>query len=398
MSDHQRNLLVREARFELVEHILPFWMEKMTDRDNGGFYGRMDGENRIHPKAEKGGILNARILWTFSAAFRHLKLDTCLNFAQRARDYIVGNFFDEPWGGTYWSLDFTGKPADAKKQIYAQAFFLYALSEYFLATGDKESKEKAIQLFRLIEQHSFDADQNGYLEAFDREWNLLDDLRLSEKDANEKKTMNTHLHILEAYTNLYRIWPGELLAERLRNLIGLFLQKIIDPESHHLILFFDEGWQRKSTVISYGHDIECTWLLAEAAGVLGDKTLADRVGEASLRIVAAVEEGLRSDGSIIYEEDRITGHRDEDRHWWPQAEAVIGFYNAFERTGQQKYLDRAVSCFRYIQQYLIDPTNGEWYWSRKADGGINVKDDKAGFWKCPYHNGRMCLEIIQRMS
>ena len=395
-TDNKSLLLAGELRHELMNHILPFWMERMQDREHGGFYGQMDGENRINPKAEKGGILNARILWTFSAAFRYLRQKQYLDAAIRARDYIFKFFFDEKQGGTFWCLDYTGKPADTKKQIYSQAFFIYALSEYFMATGDASGKEKAIRLFHLIEQYSFDPEHNGYFEAFDRQWRLLEDLRLSKKDANEKKTMNTHLHILEAYTSLYRIWPDKKLAEKLRNLILLFMDRIIDAESNHLNLFFDEQWNCKSSVISYGHDIECSWLLYEAAVLLGDTGLTDKVQDQSLRTVRAVEEGLCADGSLIYEKDRNTGHLDEDRHWWPQAEAVVGFFNAYELTGNSAYFGLAVNIFQYIKEFLVDPSSGEWYWSIKADGTINRVDDKAGFWKCPYHNGRMCLEIMRR--
>ncbi len=398
MTDSASIRLASDLHHELTHHILPFWMERMQDWKHSGFYGRMDGRNKIHPRAIRGGILNARILWTFSAAARHLRQDPYLDVARRTREYIVTHFVDEKWGGTYWSVDYKGLPADTKKQVYSQAFFIYALSEYVMATGDTLSKEAAIRLFELIEQHSFDPVFHGYLEAFDRQWQPLSDMRLSDKDANEKKTMNTHLHILEAYTNLYRVWQDALLAKKLRSLIQLFMKRIIDPDSSHLNLFFDEQWDCKSSVVSYGHDIECSWLLLEAAGVLGDHELAEAVRQKCLQVVAAAEEGIRGDGSIVYESDRRTGLLDEDRHWWPQAEAVVGFYNAYELTGDTRYLDRAVACFRYIKGRLIDPGNGEWYWSIKANGTINRNDDKAGFWKCPYHNGRMCLEVMQRVK
>lgn len=397
-NDSRSMRLAREVRDELTTHILPFWTDEMQDQKYGGFYGRMDGNNMIHPLAPKGGILNARILWTFSAAARHLRQDMYMDMARRARDYILTFFFDGTWGGTYWSVDHTGRPADTKKQIYSQAFFIYALSEYTMATDDAACKEAAIRLFELIERHSFDPVHHGYFEAFDRQWQPLEDMRLSEKDANEKKTMNTHLHILEAYTNLYRVWRDELLAKKLRSLILLFTEKIIDPVSHHLNLFFDEQWNRKSRVISFGHDIECSWLLAEAADTLGDRVLAGTVKQKCLKVAAAAVEGIGEDGGLMYEADPVAGHRDDDRHWWPQAEAVVGFYHAYELTGDIRYLDIAENCFHYIRNSLIDPANGEWYWSIKADGTINRKDDKAGFWKCPYHNSRMCLEIMQRVK
>lgn len=388
--------LSAKLKTELVQHILPFWMQKMTDHEQGGFYGRMDGNNRLIIDAPKGGILNARILWTFAAAYRELKNPEYLAAAERAKNYIFDHFFDTLSGGTYWSLDYKGQPLDTKKQIYSQAFFIYALSEYHLATTDAKCRDTAISLFKLIEEHSFDTVQNGYFEAYSRDWQLLNDLRLSEKDANEKKTMNTHLHILEAYTNLYRTWKADHLAKQLRNLINLFTEKIIDPKTNHLNLFFAENWECKSNITSYGHDIESSWLLYEAACVLGDEKLIAETAKISLKITEASMEGLQPDGSIIYEKNTITEHIDTERHWWPQAEAVVGFYNAYELTADVDFLQKAVKSYEYIRAYLTDRENGEWFWSCNSDGTLNHTDDKAGFWKCPYHNGRMCLEIIRR--
>ena len=398
MAENLAMQLSEKVETELVQDILPFWMNKMTDRENGGFYGQIDGNNRLIADAPKGGILNARILWTFSSAYRSINNPLYLETATRARDYIFGHFFDHQNDGTYWSLTSWGEPLDTKKQIYSQAFFIYALSEYYLATGDERCRDKAIQLFRLIEKYSFDAELDGYFEAYSSDWKLLDDLRLSEKDANEKKTMNTHLHILEAYTNLYRTWKDVGLEKQLRNLIVIFLEKIVDPETAHLNLFFDENLVCKSSITSYGHDIECSWLLYEAALELNDPEFTAKTKSICLKIVNATLQGLQPDGSIIYERDNGSGHIDYDIHWLLQAEAVVGFYNAFQLTGDKKYLLLADNCFSFVEKHLIDTQYGEWYWSIRSDGSVNRSGDKAGFWKCPYHNGRMCLEIMKRVN
>lgn len=388
--------LKSEVQEELLNHILPFWSEKMVDHEHGGFYGQIDGNNQLIQTADKGGILNARILWSFSSVYLQNKNPLYLEMANRAKAFILDHFFDPEFGGTYWTISFDGKPVDTKKQIYSQAFFIYAFTEHFRASGDESSLQTAIELFRMIEKHSFDTELNGYFEAYSRDWNLLEDLRLSEKDANEKKTMNTHLHILEAYTNLYRVWKDDGLAQQLHNLILIFIEKIVNKSTNHLDLFFDESWNTKSTIVSYGHDIEAAWLIDEAARVLGDQELLARVQETCIGIAEAACEGLQPDGSVVYEQDNSTGHLDKDRHWWGQAEAVVGFLNTYELTGNVEWLVKAENNWKYIKENLIDQAEGEWFWSISNEGIANRKEDKAGFWKCPYHNSRMCLEVMNR--
>ena len=427
--------LKTELEVELTANILPYWINKMQDRENGGFYGRIDGNEIIHQNANKGAILNARILWTFSAAYRLLKNPAYLEMAERAYQYLTEYFMDSKDGGVFWELDFLGNPVNTKKQTYAQGFALYGLSEYYRATGRPAALEQAKMLFFLIERHCHDQQTGGYFEAFTRNWRPIDDMRLSEKDANEKKTMNTHLHILEPYTNLMRIWKSPGIKHAQRNLISIFTDKILNSDTNHLQLFFDENWNCKSTAISYGHDIEASWLLVEAAELLGDQALTEQIKNISLKIVDAASEGLQPDGSMIYEKrfnnSTIQQFKDSkiqqfnnsmeslngealtegnhgiieslnhgimeswnDRHWWVQAEAVVGLMYAWKNSGNMLYRENAQKAWDYIRRQIIDAVNGEWYWSRLADGQANLHDDKAGFWKCPYHNGRMCMEIM----
>ena len=390
--------LKQQVKEVLTNNIMPFWSVKMVDEANGGFYGQIDGNNQIHPTADKGGILNARILWTFSSAYLQEKNPLYLEMANRAKAYILAHFFDNEFGGTYWKLSFDGNPVDTKKQIYSQAFFIYAFTEHYRALGDESSLQTAIDLFQLIEKHSFDPEQNGYFEAYSRDWVLLEDLRLSEKDENEKKTMNTHLHILEAYTNLYRVWKDDRLATQLRNLILIFTDKIVNQTTNHLNLFFDENWNSKSIIVSYGHDIEASWLIDEAARVLGDKALLIKVQKICISIAEAACEGLQPDGSLYYEMDEAIGHLDKDRHWWVQAEGVLGFLNAWELTGDEAWHVKEQRCWNYISDHIIDRAGGEWFWSISDAGVPILSGDKAGFWKCPYHNSRMCLEIMMRLE
>ena len=398
MDKNKLVLFKKEMQDVLTGNILPFWIDKMVDHENGGFYGRIDGHGNLHADAEKGGILNARILWTFSAAYRVLGKSEYLEMATRAKDYIIAHFIDREYGGTYWSLDYKGNPKDTKKQFYAIGFMIYGLSEYVRATGDKEALYYAIQLFECIEEHSLDVIYNGYIEACTREWGEIADMRLSDLDANYPKSQNTHLHIIEPYANLYRVWKDERLEKALRNMINIFTDKILNPETNHLDLFFEKDWTRGAGHLeSYGHDIECSWLMHEAALVLGDAEVLKKVEEIVPLVAKASEKGLNPDGSMIHEANLDTGRVDDDLHWGVQAEAVVGFYNIYQYFADESALDKSLHCWQYIKDNLIDYEGGEWYWSRRPDGTLNLDDDKAGFWKCPYHNGRMCLEIIERI-
>ncbi len=392
------NRMRKEMEEELVADILPFWINKMTDTVNGGFYGRITGREILIPEAEKGAVLNARILWTFSSAYRILKKDEYLATATRAKRVIIDDFYDKEYGGVFWSLDCKGRPLDMKKQIYALGFAIYGLSEYHRATGDEEALDYAIRLFESIEEHSFDSVKNGYCEALTREWGEIADMRLSDKDENERKTMNTHLHILEPYTNLFRVWKDQRLKGQLRNLIGIFADKILNMKTGHLELFFNDDWVSKYRIVSYGHDIEASWLIHEAALVLGDKAVLGKIEPLVEYIAAASDEGLAPDGSMIYETFPGKDKTDTERHWWVQAENVVGHANLYQHFGDEVAMRKALRCWEFIKRNLIDHKNGEWYWSVRSDGSVNTADDKAGFWKCPYHNGRMCMEIIERFS
>lgn len=386
--------LAAEMKKELTENILPYWMKKMCN-PAGGFYGRIDGDEVLDPDAPVGNIMTARILWTFASAYRVLGNPEYLEMALKAKALIIDHFYDKENGGTYWSLNADYSPLDTKKQIYAIAFTIYGLAELNRATGDPEALEYAVKLFRSIEEHSYDTVKDGYFEAFTRTWEPIEDMRLSEKDANESKTMNTHLHVIEAYTCLYRVWKDELLEKRLRGLINVF-DKYIFAEDGHLKLFFDNDWNCGYDIFSYGHDIEASWLLHESALVLGDQEWLAKVEKRLPSIVDAATEGFTPEGGMIYE--KIGEEIDADRHWWVQAEAAVGYFNLWEHFGDRQALENAIHCWEYIKSELIDKENGEWFWSRRADGTVNRAEDKAGFWKCPYHNGRMCLEIIERTS
>ena len=399
-----------EAQALLETNILRFWQERMVDYQQGGFYGRIDGYNVLHPDAEKGAVLNARILWTFSAAARVLHNTPYRILAARAYDYLMQRFMDREQGGVYWSLNADGTPLDTKKQTYAIAFAIYGLAEYVRLTNNQEALNAAIRLFEDIEAHAFhvsplegESEGVGYVEALTRDWQPIADMRLSEKDENGVFTMNTHLHVLEAYTNLYRVLKNvqrddvqgtkERVEHQLRNLIDIFATRIFDPATGHLMLFFDKNWVslpcgegQGGVSFSPGHDIEAAWLLHEALEVFGDEELLNQTLPVIHSLAQAAEEDIM-----------------DEKEWWCYAEAVVGYLDQWKLYQKEKpvesniNLELAEAAFYYIQTHLMDRENGEWFWAILPDGTPDRTHDKAGFWKCPYHNSRMCFELIERL-
>jgi cellobiose epimerase len=385
-----------ERESELIR-ILDYWMTHAPDMELGGYKGELDFANNPKPGATKGAILHARILWTFSSAYRTNQSKPCLDQARRAYAYLRDHFIDREWGGVYWELEADGTVRNARKQIYALAFAVYGLSEFYLATRDDEALQIAKDLFEVIEKHSFDSVHNGYLEALSREWGVLEDVRLSDKDENALKTMNTHLHVLEAYTNLYRAWKDERLKQAQTNLIHVFLERIVQSD-HHFGLFFDDHWTLSSRNVSPGHDIEGSWLLYEAAEVLGDAGLMARVKDVAIAMAdATMKSGISPEGAVREELHVATGHRDPSFHWWPQAEGVVGFFNAWQLSGRPEFLELACRIWVFARDHLLDRENGEWFWKVDAEGKPVLSEPKVAFWKCPYHNGRACMEILHRV-
>jgi mannobiose 2-epimerase len=386
--------LKKELQQELT-NILQYWMQHTVDEQYGGFYGKIDNDNNADTDTPKGLVLNARLLWAFSAAYNYTKEKKCLAIADRAYHYLMDHFLDKQYGGFYWAIDKVGNITDSKKQVYGIAFCLYGFSEYYKATNNDMALQQAKDCYNCIEQFSFDKNKGGYLEAFTRDWQPIDDLRLSAKDANEKKTMNTHLHVLEAYTNLYRVWKDEGLRNSIKLLLKNFIEHIVDSETGHLHLFFDEDWKVKGDIISYGHDIEAAWLLLEAAEEISDEKLIEEIKKLSLKMATAAAKGLDTDGGLWYEREH--GQLVKQKHSWPQAEAMVGFFNTWQLTNDEKYFNYVLNSWQFIQLYILDKKNGEWFWGVNGDHSIMENQDKAGFWKCPYHNTRACMEIIKRI-
>lgn len=395
---HSPELWLTQLENELHGNILGFWMKHTKDETNGGFVGEIDNLLNTVPEAEKSLVLNARILWTFASAYRFYGKAEYLDMADRAYTYLVDHFTDKEHGGFYWMVDAKGNPSQAKKQIYGQAFAIYALAEFYHATHRDEVLNQAIELFHLIEKYGYDPIYKGYIEALSQDWKITDNLSLSAKDMNEKKSMNTHLHVLEAYTGLYRVWKSEELKKTLTELIEVMLDHIIDQEGEHFHLFLDEAWNVKSDIISYGHDIEGSWLLVEAAETLGDEELLHRVRTVAISMAEAVlAEGIDTDGGI-WNESGPNGLLGKDKDWWPQAEAVVGFYNAYQLTGEARFNEAAQAAWTFIDKYMVDHKLGEWYWGVDENHQPLAHEPKVSAWKCPYHNSRACFEMIVRLK
>ena len=377
-----------------LKNILDYWIKNTIDEINGGFVGKIDHTGKVYNDAPKGAVLNSRILWTFSAAYNLTREPVYLNIAARAFQYIQDYIVDKKYGGVYWAVDHEGRPLETEKEIYALSFAVYGLSEYFKASGNDSSRKLAVMIYDDILKYSYDKKNGGYIEGFSRDWKQIPERRLGP----DKKSMNTHLHLLEAFSNLLATWNDSELFEKVKELVTIFQDHVISSKTSHLVLFFDEEWNEKSTMISYGHDIEAAWLILEAAEKLKDDGLIDSVKRTSIKVTNAAAEGLDGDGGLWYEYDVDKKHMLKEKHWWPQSEAMVGFFNAWEISKDEKYLKQSIKTWEFVKEHLLDKRLGEWYSGLKEDLSPIPKADKVGIWKCPYHNGRACIELIKRIN
>ncbi len=383
--------LVGEFEAEL-RAIADWWLTYSLDEEQGGFYGEVNVDNQPVPEADKGVVLNTRILWFFSELAGHLDDARYTQAAARAYEYFRQYFIDADRGGVFWALNFRGEPVDTKKQVYAQAFAIYALVAYYELSGNQEALEKAINIFYLMEKHTVDRQRGGYLEAFARDWSGLDDVRLSTKDLNFPKSQNTHLHVLEAYTTLHKVAPEPDITAALRNCIELFEDHIIDQKSLHLRMFMASDWSDHSPGYTYGHDIESSWLLAKALESLDEPEVSARLEPTVIAIAdVCLAEAMGEQGEVLDGYDFASKSQHRERVWWVQAEALVGFLKVHALTGEQKYRSAAEKVWAFIKRYQIH-VGGEWLWFSSLDTQPTPAPYKMGFWKGPYHNGRAMIE------
>lgn len=384
--------LKNECKNELVKRIIPFW-NSLRDDENGGFYGFMGNDLKVDKKADKGVILNSRILWFYSSAFKVLGDQVLLDNAKHAYEFLRDHCYDKKYGGVYYMMTFDGKPSDDMKHTYNQAFAVYALSAYYIASGDKEALALAYELFNTIETKTLD--EFGYVEAFSRKWEPAKNDVLSENGIDASKTMNNVLHLIEAYTVLFEADGNEKVRKRLMFLLGLTKNKIFDSKNNKLLVFFDKEWNVLGDIHSYGHDIEATWLIDRACEVIADRELEAEWRNINLRIAENIYNIAFVDGALNNERD---GDKiDDKRVWWVQAETVVGFTNAYMQSGNKKYLKAAEETMNWIKTYQTDSRENSEWWGEVEHNGKPMKTvDMVNPWKCPYHNGRMCLEIMNR--
>ena len=387
-----------EFERELTCNILPFWMTHAVNSRNGGMHGALTNDLQVQRNEPRSAVLAARVLWTFSAVFRRLGDPAYRAMADRAFEDLVHSFWDDRYGGVVWSVDRSGRAVSDRKHHYAQAFAIYGLSEYAHATGSAAALDRSRAIFQLLEAHAYDADHGGYIEGSSRAWEPLVDARLSDRDLESPKSMNTMIHLMEAYTNLHRVWPDAVLARQLQHLIGIVLDKILDRTAGHLRLFFDENWTSLIDGVSFGHDIEASWLLHEAALELGDPNVLVAATDAAKQLAASVlRDGVDADGSL-FSEAAPDGTLDGGKDWWPQAEAIVGFYNAYELTGDAAYARASRACWDYAKSALVDAEHGGWIKRINEHGVPDPLRYKSGPWECPYHQSRTCLEMMHRLG
>lgn len=386
-----------QALRELGENILPFSMRFVVDREHGGFYGHVANDRTIQKQAPKGLVQHSRMLWIFAHASRIMGDPAYPPIVSHARKALMDWFWDREHGGFFWVVGYQGRPLQTAKFTYGQAFALYGLAEAHLADGDAQCLDRAIALYRLLERHSRDPEHGGYWESRHWDWSPAPELRVDPTTLPVAKGMNSHLHVLEAYTNLLRAWDDDELRASLRAQIQTFLDRLVNPDTHQFSLFFDPAWHPLSDHVSHGHDIEGSWLLVEAAEVLGDPGLLAQARETALQMATVtLEQGVDADGGL-FDEGKSSNAAGRGKIWWPQTEAMVGFLNAYQLNGDRRFLDAALASWRFIQECLVDREHGEWFWG--VDGtGRPLDHEKAGFWKTPYHNGRACLEVWKRVQ
>ena len=387
-----------EKEFEAeLSRILLFWETRAVDREFGGFYGAIDGHGRLVDHASKGVILNTRILWTFAYAGVHYADDRFFEICERSYSYLKQFFWDDLHLGFFWELDHQGRVLNDRKQTYAQAFGVYALAQYYQYSKVSEAKDLALKLFELLELHALDSEEGGYIEAFARDWSPIKDMRLSHKDLNAPKTANTHLHVLEAYTSLYSVTREEKVKVALLRLLKLFRDYFFRG-SLHLRLFFTHRWEERGEEISFGHDIEAVWLLLEAAESTGVREEIDYWKNQLVRVADQfIRVGIAADFGVLNAMEIASGALDSDRHWWPQAEAMVGLHYAYGQTKEDKYLDVLEGIWEYTKSHIIDKNLGEWRFRVNEAGVPYSSENLLGPWKCPYHNGRAMMVLLQRI-
>ena len=396
---------------ELHKDILPYWMKYGVEKNGHGFYGAVDLKGKPVLSANKTSVLNARILWTFSAAAMLDGNKQYAEMADKAYKVVTEDFEDKKYGGYFMELTSSDKVANDIKHTYAQAFVLYSLCKYYEFRKKTETLQKIKDFFLLLEEKTKDTQNEGYQESFTRDWKLYEKNRMA--DNNEPKTMNTHLHVLEAWAALYSVWKDPLVKKRLTEMMELFLDKIIRKEGHFGI-FFDEKFNEAEAsrgICSFGHDIEGSWLLWEAAEILGNKNIIKRMKPLAIKMVNNIERvAVDKDGGLFLESTRFGSHVKTNKHWWQQSETLVGFMNAFELTRDEKYWETVKLSWNFIDTYLIDHERGEWYTKLNRLGVpflVEPKDDPSPYyrndwkidpWKCPYHNGRSMMEMMKRID
>lgn len=380
------DVLRSEIVSDLKNNILPFWEKHIVD-PAGGFYGMVGRDGTPVMDAPKGSVLNARILWTFSMAYRLYGNEAYKKLADRAQHYFINQFIDPHYGGVYWSVKADCTPLETDKQTCACAYAIYGLSEHFRATGNLESLQKSIDIYRIMEEKIKDPTKDGYIESFTRKWGIPKRQGF-DGNPNATKTL-THIHVLEAYTSLYKVWRDNGLRRRLSKLIDILTTYLYDSHTHHLIPSCDSNWNNLDDIDSYGHDIEASWLLIEAAKTLGDPQVFDKSKEIALELVdTSLKEGIdTATGAMMYE--RRGNSIRNYFSWWCQAETVVGCINAWQLTGNISYLNSAIHTWNFIKEKMIDRECGEWFRTVSADGIPRYNEPKASLWNCPYHNSRM---------
>jgi mannobiose 2-epimerase len=385
----------------LNNSIVKFYLPNCVDQVNGGYLESLR-DGKFAPTGEKFLTMQGRQLWFFSTlAQEGIERDAALAAAKSGFEFLERFMRDPEHGGYFSKVSDAGKPIDTRKHVYLNAFALYGLVGYFRATKDESALKSAQAFFRILESKAHDSAHGGYNEFFYEDWKPIRDVKESGYiGAIDTKTYNTHLHVLEALAELYRVWPDPLVARRLGEAILINTNTVRHPDYFCNIDGWSPDWKMiqspQNLRASYGHDVECAWLTMDAARTLNFSPRLLRPWAEAL-VGYSLKYGYdREHGGFYYTGPLGKSAEDTRKEWWVEAEALVSMLEMYKLTGKREYYDVFCQTLDFVEKHQM-AAEGNWWASRKADGSP-LSDQRSSPWHGAYHNGRsmiLCEKLLK---